>query len=161
METNRTNGRAAGVLGIIEQDGKYLFGLEAKDSPIRGKWRLLGGKLEPGEDFPCALQREIREEAGISITSPRYLWSTNGTLRNIVIGVYSASYLHGRLVPKLDELSDIQWFELEQLRSLDIEDLSRKIFDRYLRLRQRQMQRNHGSKFTHSDYMGCDAGAIG
>ncbi|TAL74564.1 MAG: 8-oxo-dGTP diphosphatase [Rhodanobacter sp.] len=34
-----------------------------------GKYNGLGGKMEPGEDIAGCMRREIREEAGIAITS--------------------------------------------------------------------------------------------
>lgn len=37
----------------------------------RGKWNGLGGKLEAGEDVVECLHRELREEAGITVTSQR------------------------------------------------------------------------------------------
>lgn len=36
-----------------------------------GKFNGLGGKVEPGEDIAAAMVREIREEAGIEVTSMR------------------------------------------------------------------------------------------
>lgn len=36
-----------------------------------GKWNGLGGKLEAGEDVYTCLCRELREEAGITVTSAR------------------------------------------------------------------------------------------
>lgn len=34
---------------------------------MAGLWELPGGKVEPGEDRPAALAREIEEETGLSV----------------------------------------------------------------------------------------------
>ncbi len=37
-----------------------------------GKYNGLGGKVEPGEDLAASLAREVREEAGIEVTSVHF-----------------------------------------------------------------------------------------
>lgn len=58
------------VKGLICHDDEYLVGQkEAQpDHPIGGKWHLLGGHLEPGEDVEAAIRREINEETDLSVT---------------------------------------------------------------------------------------------
>ncbi len=121
-----------GVIGIVERDGKYLFGLESKDSPIKGKWRLLGGKLEGYENAEQAMIRECREEAGIEVRVNGFLGNANGTLRDIAIDVCYGQYISGNLNPKLDEISEAGWFTFDETLLMDIESLSRCMFYIYL-----------------------------
>jgi 8-oxo-dGTP diphosphatase len=55
------------VLALIEHDDRVLLIQEAKE-PVRGKWNLPGGRVEPSESLIDALVREVREEAGIEVT---------------------------------------------------------------------------------------------
>lgn len=60
METTRVS------CGIIYRDGRILAARRAK-GPDCGGWELPGGKVEPGEDAPAALRREVREELGCEL----------------------------------------------------------------------------------------------
>lgn len=127
-----------GVIGVIEKDDKYLFGLESKAGPMNNKWRLLGGRLEPGEVSEQALHRELREEAGIEVKVDGYLGSVDGTHRDIAIDVFYGSYVSGEIRPKLDENSRIGWFSFEDTLLMDIECLSRSMFYVYLAEKEKQ-----------------------
>ena len=49
------------VKGVLVHDDCVLLLLNE-----RGEWDLPGGRPDPGEDFPAALKREIREETGLN-----------------------------------------------------------------------------------------------
>jgi mutator protein MutT len=56
------------VAAVIEKDGRILI-CQRKRSGRHGlKWEFPGGKVEPGEDSPTALARELREELQIEAT---------------------------------------------------------------------------------------------
>ena len=120
-----------GVLGIVVKDGKMLLGKESRDRPFKGQWRLLGGKIESGEDSLGALRRELMEEARISVANCRYLCNTPGTANKIDISVYSAEWMSGELYPKVDEVSELGWFSSEEMRRLPVEELSKRLISRY------------------------------
>jgi 8-oxo-dGTP diphosphatase len=162
--------RLQGVIGVIEKDGKYLFGLESKDSPIKGKWRLLGGKLEAGESPRQALVRELREEAGIEVMIDGYVANFDGTHRDISIDVYYGRYVSGEMKPKLDENSRIGWFDFKEIIGMNIETLSDKAFCRYVALKFNEarvrekaeaVKETPSRRHDYGPYMGCDAGGIG
>lgn len=63
-----------GTLGyLVSADGtRVLLVHRSRDGDLHaGKWNGLGGKLEPGEDVYTCLCREVREEAGVEVTSAR------------------------------------------------------------------------------------------
>jgi 8-oxo-dGTP diphosphatase len=63
-----------GTLGyLLSADGRsVLLVHRTRDGDQHaGKWNGLGGKLEPDEDVYSCLCRELREEAGIEVTSAR------------------------------------------------------------------------------------------
>ena len=55
------------VAAAIIQDGKVLAAQRGYGN-YKDSWELPGGKVEPGETFKQALQREIREEMGAKVT---------------------------------------------------------------------------------------------
>ncbi len=60
------------TLGYLVADGRVLLVHRGREGDVHsGKWNGLGGKLEPDEDIYACLCRELREEAGITVTSAR------------------------------------------------------------------------------------------
>ena len=61
-----------GTLGYVVADSRVLLVHRGREGDAHaGKWNGLGGKLEPDEDVYSCLCRELREEAGIEVTSAR------------------------------------------------------------------------------------------
>ena len=133
------NKKLRGVMGIIEKDGKYLFGIESKNSPIKGKWRLIGGKLEGYETSEQAMRREALEETGMEIEVEEFLGTTQGSHRPIDIDIVYARHVSGEPCAKLDEFSQLGWFSFEETHLMDIEPLSRCMF--YLYRANKQIRR--------------------
>jgi 8-oxo-dGTP diphosphatase len=67
LETRRPVDVAVGVL--IDRAGRFLLTSRPVGKVYAGYWEFPGGKLEPGESVEQALQRELREELGITIGS--------------------------------------------------------------------------------------------
>lgn len=70
------------VQAWIDRDGTYLA-LERNQEPLRERWNLPGGFVEPGEGGPEAIRREVREETGLEIEVLD------------VIGIFPSSYGDG------------------------------------------------------------------
>jgi 8-oxo-dGTP diphosphatase len=54
------------VAALIESGGRYLVGQRKKGDRHALKWEFPGGKVEHGESPRRALERELKEELGIS-----------------------------------------------------------------------------------------------
>lgn len=52
---------------VIERDGRVLICRRRADQKHPLKWEFPGGKVEPGEDAPAGLRRELAEELGIRV----------------------------------------------------------------------------------------------
>jgi 8-oxo-dGTP diphosphatase len=58
---------------FIVHQGKILIIRESSlynKSPNKGKYDVVGGKVNPGERFDLALKREVEEEVGVA----RHYW---------------------------------------------------------------------------------------
>ena len=53
---------------LVFRDGALLITQRHADAHLGGLWEFPGGKREPNEEFEACLQRELREELGISVT---------------------------------------------------------------------------------------------
>lgn len=56
---------AAGIL--VDAQQRFLMGQRPAGKPYEGYWEFPGGKVEAGETYFQALQRELQEELGITI----------------------------------------------------------------------------------------------
>jgi len=119
-----------GVLGIIRKDNKYLLGLETKDNAFKGKWRLLGGKVEENETFEQALIRELEEEAQIQIKIVKKLEVYPG--KNMPINIFLADWVKGEIKIKKDENEKIEFFTADEAKKLDTEKLTKDVLNRYI-----------------------------
>ncbi len=54
------------VAALIESDGKLLVCQRRRGDRFALLWEFPGGKVEPGEDLPQALARELSEELGVA-----------------------------------------------------------------------------------------------
>lgn len=111
-------------------DGKYLFlHRSAKKYPeVNRLWDFPGGRIDIGSPLLENLDREVKEEAGMSIVGVPQLIGAQDILRNdrhIVRLTYVAQA--GPEKPTLsDEHDEIAWFTLDEIRN-------REDFDKYLR----------------------------
>ncbi len=51
---------------IYDKSGEELLFCKRLSDPYKGKYNLVGGKIEPGEDGFAAAYRELEEETGIT-----------------------------------------------------------------------------------------------
>jgi mutator protein MutT len=58
---------------VIDATGRVLIAQRPEGKHLAGGWEFPGGKLEPGEERLAGLARELREELGITIATPRPL----------------------------------------------------------------------------------------
>ncbi|HEY6466155.1 MAG TPA: NUDIX domain-containing protein [Candidatus Acidoferrales bacterium] len=53
------------VAALIESDGRVLVCQRRRGDRFALLWEFPGGKVEPGEELPAALARELSEELGV------------------------------------------------------------------------------------------------
>jgi len=110
------------TLCYLTKNGRTLMlhRVKKQDDVHEGKWNGLGGKFEPGESPEDCVKREILEEAGLKIKSPRL----KGVLtfpdfakgEDWYVFVFTASRFTGRLLDS-DE-GNLAWIKDKDLLKL-------------------------------------------
>jgi 8-oxo-dGTP diphosphatase len=95
---------------LVRNDAGQLLLVRHK---LRG-WELPQGRVEEGETLLGALQREVLEETGVSIETPRaaVIWSKLSVPAAMIIG-FIADYAGGELLPS-EETPEVAWVAEEQ-----------------------------------------------
>jgi len=83
-----------------------------------GRHTALAGFVSPGETLEQCAAREVREECGVSIETPRYVASQPWPFPHSLMCGFVARWLSGEPVPDGDELSEAGWFDRESLPQL-------------------------------------------
>ena len=106
--------RRYNVVGVLSPDGEsWLLCLRAKP-PYQGKYNLVGGKIEPGEESEAAAYRALWEETGIE--------RAQIDLAHVMDFTYyrsgcSMEFWAGRLkeaVVLREETNPLRWFSLKE-----------------------------------------------
>ena len=108
---------------IRDDDGRILLVRH-----VEGRWQLPGGAVDPGERPAAAMQRECREEAGITVEpiriagvygGPEYrITYANGDETGWVVTVFEARIAAGAPSPSDDETQAVGWFRPDELEPL-------------------------------------------
>jgi len=122
--------RAAG--GIVIRpvaNGRYEVACIYREA--RGDWTFPKGKLDPGETFEQAALREVWEETGMHCEVIRFAGTTNYTHRKgkpKIVAYYLMSVGAGEFAPN-DEVDELVWLPLENVREHLTWDRDQELFD--------------------------------
>lgn len=123
------------VGAIVFKEDKVLLVLRGKP-PAENLWSIPGGSVELGETLQEATEREIREEAGITIRArePVYTFDVlerdnKGNVRfHYVIVDLAADYISGELRPG-DDAVDVRWFSADEVNKVKVSEATRKLLN--------------------------------
>lgn len=93
---------------LVEHDGRLLLGRQPRFPPRR--YSALAGFVEPGETLEEAVAREVVEEAGVTVTDVRYLFSQPWPFPSQLMLACVARAEDDRLTLDAEELEDARWF---------------------------------------------------
>ena len=90
--------------------------------------------MEPGETLEQAVEREVKEEVGISICNIRYFGSQPWPFPHSLMIGFTADYAEGELEIDFDEMEDAGWYSSDQLPMLPPPiSIARRLIDDFLR----------------------------
>lgn len=123
------------VAGIIWEKGTELPGAEScfliakrpLDGLLGGLWEFPGGKQEPGETLPDALQREICEELGMKINVGAFQTRVNHAYTHFRITLHAFHAVHVNGSPQHLGVADHAWVTLADLEQYAFAVTDRKI----------------------------------
>ena len=108
------------VIIVIIREGRCLLG--RSPNFIEGMYSALAGFMEPGETMEDAARREVFEEAGIRVGKVDYLLSQPWPFpSSLMIGLIGEA-LNDDIVMDAQELEDVRWFELAELKQMLADD---------------------------------------
>ncbi|MEM2108088.1 MAG: NUDIX hydrolase [Candidatus Bathyarchaeia archaeon] len=123
-----------GVGAIIINDGKILLE-KRKSAPAKGKWSVPGGLVELGENIKQAVIREVKEETGLDVASPRLVdvvdhisLDEEGKIKyHFVIIDYFVKVKDGELRAASDA-DELRWVPLIEVEKYDLTESFRRFF---------------------------------
>jgi ADP-ribose pyrophosphatase YjhB (NUDIX family) len=124
--------RIGSAVIVIDGDA-VLLGVRNKE-PHRGKWVLPGGKVRPFESIDDAARREIREETGLEIDVKGQLgvWEIIEPPSEHRVIVYSLAHRTGGRLKASSDLSDVRFWNIDDLDSVDLTPTVRSVLQALL-----------------------------
>jgi ADP-ribose pyrophosphatase YjhB (NUDIX family) len=128
MPGGRKRQRIAAYGVCHDADGRILLARASPSITLQGRWFLPGGGVKHGEDPADSCTREIKEEAGLSVTLGPLLHILSdvrtipdGTHLHTVRLIYRVASWNGTLRPEVDGTTDaVGWFTLEEVRNMPL-----------------------------------------
>lgn len=105
---------------VIDQDGRVLLTREPD-----GRWELLGGGLDHGEEPIAGLKREIAEETGLKVTSvskaPKYFLTVPRLEHDTYVAnvVYEIELENLDFTPS-DECVELRFFNAQEMMEVPL-----------------------------------------
>lgn len=95
-----------------------------------GLYSLVAGFVESGESLEQALKREVFEETGLQVKNIKYFSSQPWPFPNSLMMGFTAEYESGEITPDMQELTDVQWFDFDNLPLIPThETIARRLID--------------------------------
>ncbi len=116
------------VVAILMRNEQVLLCQRKKGSRYELRWEFPGGKVEAGESYKDALERELREELSLELGEARLLMQKQSDYSDG--GRFSVSFFRvdswrGEYVNNVFE--SVQWVDIDKVHSFDILEGNREL----------------------------------
>ncbi|MBI2452322.1 NUDIX hydrolase [Candidatus Pacearchaeota archaeon] len=120
---------------ILVKNNKILL-TKRNVIPEKNKWCLPGGHIDIGEKAVEAIKRKVKEETGLALKNPKFLFYFNSYIPKRKI--HSIDLCFTGLVSgkeKLNkEVSEIKWLTKKQALKLNLSFNHRKMINKFLKI---------------------------
>jgi 8-oxo-dGTP diphosphatase len=105
---------------VIDREGRVLIAQRPPGKHLAGGWEFPGGKLHPGEDRRVGLARELKEEIGIEIRTPRPLLRLRHTYDygEVLLDMWVVRHYNGE--PRGLDGQALRWCTREALEATEL-----------------------------------------
>jgi len=117
------------VAAILRKGDKVLIDKRFAEGLLGGMWEFPGGKIEHGEDHSTALERELKEELGISINLEELFGIYKHAYTHFTVTVYTYFVEIVNGYPKALESDKIEWVKIGALLDFPMGKVDRNISD--------------------------------
>ncbi len=113
---------------VIQRPGQVLIAQRPHQGLLGGLWEFPGGKLQPGEDLPTCLQREIMEELGVPIAVHAQLGVYRHAYTHFKVTLHAFfCSLHNGVEPRPLQVADLRWVAPTTLADYPMGKIDRNI----------------------------------
>lgn len=118
-----------GVGALLVKDGKVLLVRRAQE-PGKGNWTNPGGYIEQHEQIQETIEREVREEAGITARARGVLALRDQPrdVHNVYIA-FEMEYISGEPTPDNYEVDAAGFFDLEEMATMQVASFTKWLVD--------------------------------
>jgi 8-oxo-dGTP diphosphatase len=123
----------ATVAAIIQNEAGKILLTRRNIEPFKGQWCLPGGHIDENEKVLDAVIREAKEETGLDFEAEFFVYADEILPEHgwhAVVLVF-AGRGKGKVAAQEREVTDIEWFSLDEARSLPLAFAHNQILDRY------------------------------
>jgi len=122
---------APAMITLVTRGDEVLL---AQGINFRGSmYSCLAGFVEPGESLEQSVMREVREEVGVDVHTPRYFSSQPWPFPHSLMIGFRAEWRSGDIVCDPSEIVDAQWFRRDALPQLPGGiSIARKLIDAWV-----------------------------
>ena len=107
------------VVAIIQKEDRFLFIKRSNYiDTAAGYWCPVSGRLEENETQIEALQREVKEEVGLSVKALKKICEIPSHNNQFILHFWTTEIISGEASVASDEATDIRWVTLEQMKQL-------------------------------------------
>lgn len=113
---------------IQNKDGQYLLLRRSveKYPEVKGRWDIVGGRIEPGKTLIDNLKREMKEETNLHLIGTPKLIGSQDIMRKAGYHVVRLTYIgkaEGDITLDTSENDMYKWYDREELISLEDVDV--------------------------------------